>query len=315
MAVVSSQRRPGTDHVGAHQRQQPGAEHRGVEPAVPRRGRLAPPDRQPPPVHPAVPVGAAGQPPLLPGVARLRLPANPARSGRRGGGCPQRPTGVARERRRLQAPQHLLPGPPGRRPGLAATGRAGNRALSVADPAAADADSGRAPMVGRVIRSGGGHRSVPNRTSNDSGRYPGAGGAAGGCGSARPRVEGQHVRDHVLGQRRQIPLGGGQLGVSEHPLHVRQRHLRIPGHPIRRRSAADHEATSSPPPARWPGRTSGTRRDTSTAGTGAAASTTTAGPDRPGPGPGSATDTGATTRTRPTTPAAAATPEIPYGPP
>lgn len=48
------------------------------------------------------------------------------------------------------------------------------------------------------------------------------------------------------------PRGSGQLGVSQHPLHVRQRHLRIPG-PDTRPTAADHEGTSSPPPGRWPG--------------------------------------------------------------
>ena len=45
-------------------------------------------------------------------------------------------------------------------------------------------------------------------------------------------MEGQHAGDHVLRQRRQVQLGGGQVGVAQHPLHVGQRHLRITRHPV-----------------------------------------------------------------------------------
>ena len=59
------------DHVGADQRQQPGAEHHRVEPAIPAGGGLAPADRPAAPVGSAVGFGAAGQPALLPGLAGL----------------------------------------------------------------------------------------------------------------------------------------------------------------------------------------------------------------------------------------------------
>lgn len=53
----------------------------------------------------------------------------------------------------------------------AATGRAGNRARNAPGPVPAFAGGAAAyPFGGEVIRSGGDHRSVPNRMSHDSGR-------------------------------------------------------------------------------------------------------------------------------------------------
>jgi hypothetical protein len=56
-----------------------------------------------------------------------------------------------------------------------------------------------------------------------------------GCGCAElsaAAVVGENLGDHVAGHRREIQLGGGQVGVPEDPLDVGQRQLRIAGHPV-----------------------------------------------------------------------------------
>jgi len=174
----------GADHIGAHQRQQAGAEHRRVEPAIERRGGLAPPDREASPVDPAVIGGAAGQPPLLPGVARLCLqpvhdeadaPLAVVFTGR----------GVHDERRRPQLLKHRLPGQPGLRPGGGdPAGREPRPQRLRPRPGSARRRRRRRPPDGQLraaIRTGRHHRSVPNKMFNDSGRYRGGGGGASGC--------------------------------------------------------------------------------------------------------------------------------------
>jgi hypothetical protein len=76
--------------------------------------------------------------------------------------------------------------------------------------------------------------------SDGSGRAGGIGRTVGrGCAQLPAAavvvvvvVVGQDLGDHIAGQRRQIQLGGRQVGVPEDPLDVGQRQLRIAGHPV-----------------------------------------------------------------------------------
>ena len=184
-------------------------------------------------------VGGAGQPPVLPGVAGLALQPvqDPDQARAAGPHCSRhRPAGTGRPSTWSSAVPRRCRSPAS----AACAGRGGNRRSSPTDrPGRPPADRAAGPAArgsARLDAPGrGGHRgSLPNSTSSDSGRYrsPAAVPRRVTAPCARPGVVGHHRGDHVLGRRRQIHLGGRQMGVPEDPLHIRQRHLRIPRHPV-----------------------------------------------------------------------------------
>ncbi len=190
--------------------------------AASRRG---PPSRvdETPPVRRVL--GAAGQPPLLPGragpglqpvhdgdnaqaPALLAEPGSPARTAVPAAGAAPAAAGLGRRPRQDGRP-----------------GREAGEQLRPASPPAA----GRRPWTdrhhaARQVACGPGHsESLPNSTSRLSARYPAASPAAVPL-AALPRVEGEHRLDDVAEQRVQVPLGRRQVGMAHHPLHVGERH-------------------------------------------------------------------------------------------
>ena len=89
--------------------------------------------------------------------------------------------------------------------------------------------------------------------------------------------------------------------MPQHPLHVGQRHLRVPGHPIGRGMPQIVQRPVRAQRGVGAGEHRPGRVIASAAETGAAASTTAARPARPAPARPAAPDTAAATRTRPVT--------------
>ena len=177
VAVVSSQARPGRITSAHINDNRPVPSTCGVEPAVDDGWPCATGSGRSQSTRPSV-LGAAGQPPLLPGVTRLGLqpvhdePTPPARrcsSPRRGDGAVR----AARTTRSGGRCRHSRGGHVGRERGLPQSwravgvcrGRSPSRLRSRPRPRASAAAS----------------RSVPNKTFNDSGRYPAAPGGGAGC--------------------------------------------------------------------------------------------------------------------------------------
>ena len=179
LAVAACGHGAGKVSVPAAARRQPGqrgphhvsGDHRDQcrsQPAGAARARDVPAARPPggqlPPADPGL-LGAAGQPSLLPAVTVL--PFQPVQQHDLPAMAPARGTAA-------QQILHLVPAPPGGRPVRRRRPRreAGPRGPVTREP-------GRR---GRPRRAGH-HRPSPNRTSSDSGRYPGA-----GDGRARSRA-------------------------------------------------------------------------------------------------------------------------------
>lgn len=159
----------GADHVRANQRQQAAGRHPLVEAAHRDSSVFCPADREAPPVDPAVGTGSAGIPTLLPGVAGLTF--QPSQD--------QSKTAVAvllggraiRDKRFCQQPPPQVGDsqPAGRPPCWHRAGReplqqrAGGALTGVTGPCQPSSRC-RHPIDGRHFCS------VPNSTSNDSGR-------------------------------------------------------------------------------------------------------------------------------------------------
>ena len=208
---------------------------------APARFAGRPRPRRAPPLGVAHGVGAAGQPPLLPPVARmLGQPAqhriNPSRRGARATRSSVRVNGAA-STRASTSPVCSVAGHDG------AEIRGGNAAQQccpapiTAAAAAVGACSGGA-CSGGACRCG--DRLLPpavtmvpaEQESRHSAPISRRRLAPPGRGRGARAVMGEDLGDHVAGHRREIQLGGGQVGVSEDPLHVGQRQLRVPRHPV-----------------------------------------------------------------------------------
>ena len=130
-----------------------------------------------------------------------------------------------------------------------------------------------------------------------------------------PAMMGEHAGDHVVRHGGEVDLRGGQVGVAKYPLHVGQRHQRIPRHPIR---GGVTQVVQGPVrrPTRAAARPNMARAaDRSAAAAGGAASARADRPTRRTPRRPASTDIAAATRRRPGTPATAAAHGFPCGPP